>query len=125
MSQTDAADKRPSAIEAAREDPPTDMGMTPKWAFDLIQRRASQSDLEILRALAESERGGLTAREIGEQISCSNRTTRRRVRVMTDETPQTSLGLLKRDPDDKTVWFTSERIAREAGAYFDPRRQNG
>lgn len=109
----------PAPIEVARPEAKrrlTNLEM-PRLALPLIPGGVTDSDVAILRALAENHSGPMSLDELSEEAGYSESTIRRRVEGLKMNGEIREGGLLS-DAEIGGVWFRSVEMAEQVGEYF-------
>jgi DNA-binding transcriptional ArsR family regulator len=83
-----------------------------------LKTELTQSDMEMLRVLAESRTGPMTAKELAEETDYSERTVYRRTKELKMNEGEMEGGLLSEETQGTGVWFKSVEIAEQVGEYF-------
>lgn len=111
-----SGEELPTPIEVGRETG-KDRSLPRLW-LSLIPGGVTDSDVEILRALAESRTGPMSVSELAEETEYSERTVYRRVKELKMNEGEREGGLLSEDGESGGIWFKSMEIAEQVGEYF-------
>jgi hypothetical protein len=90
----------------------------PRLSLPLIPGGVTDSDVAILRSLAEARSGPMTLDELSDSTGYSERTIRRRVDGLKMNDKIREGGLLSSVGEDGGVWFKGVETAEEVGEYF-------